>query len=276
MALARSIRTSLHDLDVKLNSGSELECILRDFEWVGGFAGDVFDTIAGPAKLDVRRAGEVTWRVFRLRRIATALQGAVNVNGASDKAQCLRKRIDRLRSHDPQSLDALWELEVAGAMARTGCAVEMSETDVVLRHENEAMWGIECKHPRSKRGLRDSIRDGCKQLASRRICGVVVVNADAVLHRAHDAEKPIIFTADTPEDFFGGVGRRMNEQLDRLTLDMGRVLNEFTAGVVLVCASVGWCKEPSAVIHTVATRQVPNLDVSGAGGITAAVAALLR
>ncbi len=273
---AKVIRDCILDLGIQLNPVCDLERILADFEWVGSFVGDVFDTKFGPAVEDVRRAGEVAWRAHRMHRIGLAVRGSSNAKNADQKTRCLRKRIDRLADVQSKDLDILWELEVAGALGRLGCSIEFAETDIVIHQAGLPSFGIECKRPRTRKGLRAAVHDGCSQLDRRSMQGVVAISVDAVLHIRPDESKPVIYHVDCPEDFHSGIAAKIEDEIEPLQRELVNSLHDYCAGVVLCCTAVGWCKQPAAIIHTTSVRKLPNLGVKHGGDITSAIAELLK
>jgi hypothetical protein len=185
--VAHHLRTRLDALDVKLSASSPLAALLTDVEWLASFEGPTLDGVSGASSEDPDRAAGAVLRFLQVQDITAALVALGPRARANPEAlSALRKRFDRIETQEAATQDRLFELEVAGRLARRGIWVEFGEPDVVARSTGLGRFCLACKRPQNVDRLRERIREGADQIARRGLRGFVVADLQALIFKNDD------------------------------------------------------------------------------------------
>jgi len=167
------LRQALGFFRLTPNPVSDLARMIRELEWLA----DNLDSIS-----DVPRYDRAFPLIEQASRIAFALESLQPVSGAEAKVRWLRKRIDRLTTQTEQAQDYLFEIEVAGRLARAELELAFREPDIVVSLPQTGDVLLPCKRPRTPAGFADKLHEAVSQV--RRAGGgpaVTIVSIEAML-----------------------------------------------------------------------------------------------
>lgn len=185
--VAGVLRAQLDALDVKLPPSSPLARLLADVAWMASFEGPPLDDVSGASGADEDRAVGAVLRFLQLQDLAAALAALGPVARDNPEAlRALRKRFDRIDTQQADAQNRLFELEVAGRLARRGIRPEFGEPDIVARSVGLGRFCLACKRPQNLDRLRERIREGADQIAKRGVKGFVVLDLQPMIFKNDD------------------------------------------------------------------------------------------
>lgn len=158
----------------------------------------VFEDFAAASSARQHQIGEAALAMEQAERIAAALDVSGSIRNFKDKQRWLKKGVDRLASQDAKGLDYLFEIEVAGRLARwPGLDVAFEEPDIAFSLGTERVY-VACKRPRTVEGVPNAIADARDQVGDLGGSAIVIIGTEAIFH--HLPEGPRRFRFRTPDD----------------------------------------------------------------------------
>jgi hypothetical protein len=252
-ARCRTIAAGLRDvtatLGLRLQPASDLARMFRELSWLGEFP-DGAQHPAAAIEADKRRGTHAFMLVDQANRIAAAWYWGRALPGVLERAQVIKKQLDRNRSQEGPAHDFLFELDIAAKLARSGLDVRFEEPDLVLYSDEAGTVGLACKRPHSAGGIPSMLRRGTHQIEASGMPGAVVVGLEAIFHRSGDPAKPVAAYQ----------GHSRKDLIEEATQQVGAVLGQVrpwldkactcpsVAGVLLCGVITAWIEEPSAYI----------------------------
>lgn len=242
--------------EIRCPGGSDLDRMVKACRWMGRFPDDAIQPDAAFAA-DSEQAKDAFPLFEQARRVASAVTWTEEAPGLTDRMRFLRKRFDRLKTQDSKSQDAIFEIEVAGRLARTGLHVEFSEPDIVVSAGHERL-ALACKRPRREAAIADVLRGAAQQIEAQSEPGIIVVGIEAIFHRRDNGV--IGFSMASDAEFAEETRVRLDALLVDVAPSMQRAFQTPQVLGVLYCGVVtAWSKQPSAYLYRWLRRHVPNL-----------------
>lgn len=192
--VAHHLRTRLNALGLTLGAASPLARLLVEVDWMASFDGPPLDETSGASRVDAERAADAVIRFLQMQDITATLVALGRVALENPEAvKALRKRFDRIETQTADTQDRLFELEVAGRLARRGIRVEFDEPDIVAKSHGLGRFSIACKRPHNLDRLRERIDKGAAQIARRGLQGFVVLDLQPLIFETNDNARPTRF-----------------------------------------------------------------------------------
>lgn len=192
--VAYQLRARLDALGVTLGPASPRARLLVEVDWMASFDGPPLDETSGASRVDTERAADAVIRFLQMQDITAALVALGPVAlGNPEAVRALRKRFDRIETQTADAQDRLFELEVAGRLARRGIVVEFDEPDIVAKSHGLGLFSLACKRPHNLDRLRERIGKGAAQIASRGLQGFVVLDLQPLIFTSNDDSHPTRF-----------------------------------------------------------------------------------
>jgi hypothetical protein len=121
--------------------------------------------------------------------VARVLEWFRNVKDEARVISWIRKSLDRISQPEAKALDRLFEMEIAGRLARRqALSISTGEPDVIADlPESEFPGGrrlrFACKHPDSESAVGANVRKAGEQIVGQGDQGVILVSLDSVVHQ---------------------------------------------------------------------------------------------
>lgn len=161
-----------------------------EFDWVSSFSRGPFDEIHGAMSADVERAVAAVLPFFQIRDITLALEALGPVAAGNPNAlRALRRRFDRIEVQGADAQNRIFELEIAGRLARNGVPVRFDEPDIVAAARPFGRFALACKRPQNLLRIRERIEDGARQVGRHGRRGFVVVDLQPSIFKAEDRQR---------------------------------------------------------------------------------------
>lgn len=241
-----------------------VEQMAEDAGWLGTGPQDIFAN-GGRYYEDRRRFAKAFVRMEQAGRIADLLSWAQQIDGMRSHARrWIEKRIDRIDTQDEQAQDHLFELEIAGRLAKwPGLQIELAEPDILIRYPSDhPPMALACKRPRTPRSARRAIEEARDQIRASTFDGAIVVGTEAIFHRNDiGSSAPCVFQVDTPAHAKVHGNEILTELAEAVRQQPRRVFHERVAGVFLCGILTYWSRRPSVYGYVWLRRPIPNLDV---------------
>ncbi len=212
------LRAALDHFRLTPNPTSDLARMIRELEWLA----DNLETIS-----DLPRYNRAFPLIEQASRIAFALESLQPVLGADAKVRWLRKRIDRLTTQADQAQDYLFEVEVAGRLARAGLVPAFCEPDITVSLPKLGVVMLPCKRPRTATGFQDKLREAVSQ--TRKAGGgpaVTIMSIEAILQPIGGKTRAPVGDAYTTREILSGA---VELARDTLVLDQKAAINRHLA-----------------------------------------------
>lgn len=275
--IARAIRDGLAGLGVRLQPHHDLERIVRQAELLASLGvGDVFGSFRDADGPEKDRITGAILAMEQAERVAASLQVAGRVRNFAQVTKWLQKKIDRLETQESRAQDHLFEIEMAGRLARyPDLAVSFEEPDIVVRVNGKPVY-LPCKRPRRVESVGENIRDARHQLAGRQGPSVILINTEAIFHRSGNPNVPVVlYDVGTPDEA-RAIGVNLIDQAIRNGSDQTeKAFRDGVTGILYCGAMVFLTRDPRAYQNLILHRRVWNSADPGADGLTAQVARLL-
>jgi hypothetical protein len=149
---AKRLRAGLDTHGVECDPVFFLGKLVREFEWVRDCGIDFWEGWERVSKQNRDRFLYAFTRLLEVQDRVNLLERAHKIDGGSEQVRrWIRKRIDTLATQEEEAQDHLFELEVAGRLARfEALSVKMAEPDIIIRLPGfTEPIAIACKRPRS-------------------------------------------------------------------------------------------------------------------------------
>lgn len=259
---ATGLRQGVAGLGLSLRPESSIAQMIEDAEWLADGPDDVFDAV-GKFEEDPDRFLTAFMRMEQAGRIADLLEWASRVGNSRAHARYwIQQRLDRMETQDEQSQDLLFELDIAGRLARwDGLAIELAEPDIVIRYPSAETppFAIACKRPRSADSLIRSIARAKSQIGRSGHRGLIAVSTDAIFHRSGDPTRPtIVYQARSASDAQREGKQILHDLAATISSHRDDAFDDAVGGVYLCGILTFWSGEPSAYSYTWLREPVPN------------------
>jgi hypothetical protein len=264
-SVATGLREGLQALALTVPDDASLAGMLRDADWLGSGPDDLFHP-EGRVHEDMTRFAKAFMRMEQATRVADFLLWTTRIRGSQQHARLwIRKRIDRTETQDEQGQDLMFEMEIAGRLARwPGLEIEFAEPDILVRYPADSPpMALACKRPRSEASLGRAVEEARQQLGSSGHRGAIVVGTEAIFHRSDYPSRPIIYSVETPREAREG-GEQVLENLARAIRAYPQRMFDRNVGGVMLCGILTyWSKRPSAYGYAWIRRVVANTALPG-------------
>lgn len=185
--VAYHLRARLDALGVRLGAVSPVARLLVEVDWMASFDGPPLDMTSGASRVDAERAADAVIRFLQMQDITAALVALGPVAlGNPEAVKALRKHFDRIETQTADAQDRLFELEVAGRLARRGIEVDFDEPDIVAKAVGLGRFCLACKRPHNLDRLRERITKGADQITTRGLTGFVVIDLQPLIFTNND------------------------------------------------------------------------------------------
>jgi len=204
-------------------------------------------------------------------RLADLLGWASRVGNADTHAKYwIRRRFDRIETQDEQGQDFLFELEIAGRLARwPNLVVELAEPDILARFDvGDPPIAFACKRPRTQKSAIRAAEVARSQIEASGHAGVIIIGTEAIFHRT-ETGLPVIFEAANPKEALDSGNEAMLQLAAALREPPQRAFGSSVAGVYLCGLLTYWSKQPNAYAYTWVRRPVVNTAVSSGADVLA-------
>lgn len=263
--IGRKIRNGLDALGFTPPPEATVEQMAQDSQWLGTGPQDIFAD-GGRYHEDRPRFAKAFVRMEQAGRIADLLTWAQQIDGVrSHVRRWIEKRIDRIDTQDEQAQDYLFELELAGRLAKwPGLQIELAEPDILIRYTSDhPPMALACKRPRTPRSARRAIEEARDQIRASGCHGAIVIGTEAIFHRTENGSSaPCVFQVDTPAQAKAHGNELLIELAETVRQQPRRVFHKRVAGVFLCGILTYWSRRPSAYGYVWIRRAIPNLDVA--------------
>lgn len=246
-SIAKSLRGALETYAITPSPGSDIAKWLVELEWLARMI--VVHTGVHVPTAEKARYDRAFAMVDQASRIASALDALRGVDGVELRARWLKERFDRLETSRAKAQDFLWELEVAGRLARGGLFPAFQEPDITVRACGETVK-LPCKRPRSLARIRDALRRASDQVdAHGGGPALTIVGVEAIVQPARNEDVPRhAFTAPnafaTREDFHAATRTITRDLRLQTTHDVeGHLRHEGIVGVIMAGIVAGTVAE---------------------------------
>ena len=261
-----------------LSSQSAILQMVEDAEWLASFRRRLFDA-GGPFEADPGRAGAAFMRMEQARRLAELLTRAPQIAGARDHVKrWIRKRIDRIESLDEEAQDLLFELEIAGRLAKwRSIRVQLAEPDILFELPNTpAQFALACKRPRTIKSSGRALEEAAQQIRKNRRPGIIVLGMEAIFHGSQLPKRPVVvYQAETPHDAKRHGSGIMDIVAEETSVHQQRAFQGEVDGALLCGILTYWCKRPSAYAYAWLRRPILNPRVPESESIVGGLDTLL-
>lgn len=168
--------------------------------------------------------------------IAEALGFAIDEPGSKEAVNRLvRKQIDLSSQKPSQGKDALWELDLFRRLRLGGASARLAEPDIVVPlSAGLGDYGVACKKVYEESGVDRALEQGCRQLRTHGLPGVVAFNLDDLINKK--GREP--FPAQTHEELQGKVVQRAKEFITSHADAMRKWVQRGKCDGVLISVSV--------------------------------------
>lgn len=252
-------------LQIAIPPEASIEQLTCDAEWLGSGPEDLFAD-SGRYHEDATRFATAFVRMEQAGRVADAVLWASRMQGARDHARrWMRARIDRIETQDDQGQDLLFELEIAGRLARwPGLEIELAEPDILIRYPplSEPL-ALACKRPRSVRSVGHAVEAARNQIRTHGHPGAIVVGLEAIFHRSDEGARPYVYSLDSPADARRDGDAVANEIASALAAHPDRMFDPRVAGIYLCGLLTYWSRQPSAYGYLWIRKSIPNPEAPG-------------
>lgn len=277
--IARSIREGLSSLGVRLSPHHDLERMARQGEMLAALGpGSVFEPWKAAIGAKQNEIADAVFVMEQAERIGGTLQLVPQLRNVEKYRRWLREKLDRLDSQDLTSLDYLFEIEMAGRLARDPeLEVSFEEPDIIASFEEHAML-FACKRPRaiesvgaSIRKARHQVRDARTLHRSRPTVGVIVVGMEAIFHRPREGAgvEPTFYRfADRAEAQREGE-RELVKAIVAGTDQAEKACREGVAGLIYFGTIVFFTSRPNAYQNLLFCKTVYNGAIPASDGFIA-------
>lgn len=268
--IAKRIEDGFAKYGISPHPQSDVGKYLREMRWLPDCLMD--PPVPGSPEHD--RAVAAFLLVDQAANVATTFSMLAATLIPAEKIQILVKRLDRLnRVGDPEAREILFELEVAGRIARfPEIRVTFEEPDLQVQTPGSSV-GIACKKVKSLSQLSGRISDAAGQGARSGIPFFVFVDVG-------DLVTPRGFLHATSEEELGQhVEQNICQIMPHYTSGVLRAFSKGTGGVVLCCRTVGIVEFENGLteIRWFPTYHlIPNFGVDDAAGALAVVIDLMK
>jgi SEC-C motif-containing protein len=225
--IAGSLDKSLAYFGISLNPTADLASMIRELKWIASFPAEPHEP-GGAAQGGGTRAHRAFYFADQAGRIAEALDAVRNVHGAAKKVVWLKKRLDRLQTQSERAQDYLFEIEVAGRLARhPNVTVAFEEPDLMATVRGMGRLSLACKRPHTSKGVANCLDDGRKQIVRGATPGALVVSLEALIHSKKDGKgKTVLWDASSGADLRDAGFRLMEAERTKAALSVYRVQEE--------------------------------------------------
>lgn len=261
--IAATIRSGVAALGLRLTPTNDLERMARDAEWLAKEPG----ALEGRPVADEERRSDALLTAEQAGRVAATLQLLPLLKNHEPAVRWLRGRIDRLQTQDTEALDHLFELEMAGRLARaTDLTVSIEEPDIVATLPSGRSFLIACKRPRSLKGVSDSIRTAKHQIRELRAgrAAVIFIGTEAIFHKSDKPGKQtIVYTVSAPQQARALGEKKIAEAISAADKETERAFSEGVSATLYCGSLVFLTKRPPTIRGMMLSRGVWNLADPG-------------
>lgn len=266
MRIANDIRSGLAAIHVELRPDAMLSHMLADAEWLGTGPEDLFGADTRMDE-DADRFARAFMRMEQADRLSNLLHWAKNVgNLQTHSRRWIQKRIDRTETQVEEAQDLLFEVEIAGRLARwPGMQIELAEPDILIRYPADSEpLALACKRPRSENSLERAIRDAKRQILAAGYEGIILVGTEALFHMPADSSGPVTFKAETPAEARSAGEERTRQIMAAFSASAKWLWANRIGGVYFVGILTYWSARPSSYGYAWIRDSLPNPTLGGA------------
>jgi hypothetical protein len=241
---------------IRCSPGSDLATMLDAARWMGSFP-DESPQPETAYRVDPQRGARAFLLIEQARRVAVAVTWVEDAHGLGDRAKFLKDRFNRLATQDARAQDALFEIEVAGRLARTGLTIEFDEPDIIVT-AGTASLALACKRPRRQERIADRVSEAARQIEKQKHDGLIVIGIEALFHRA-DGRRVQHFETESDVELQQVTDHRMGEILTDIAPQLQRAFQSNQVVGIMLCGVVtAWSKIPSAYLYRWVRARLPN------------------
>lgn len=229
---------------IPIRPRSDIGLLVKETRWLAEYIDKSRNSLS---EKEQRRFIDAFLRVEQAKNISNIFYRLDEIHIPNHKLKFLNKRLDRLnREGDSKAPDILFELEVAGRLARfkTFWNIQFAEPDIVIEFPGGEI-AISCKRPKGVKGLSGRIKAAAKQgdksdLSFLIIVGVrdIIMEESFLRFRTHDEFTK--FVDDSLEKLMNNYSAPINYAFEK---GSGGVIfcDRFVAFIDEPNLSVNWC-----------------------------------
>ena len=227
---------------IPIRPRSDISLLIRETLWLSK---NIDKSRNSLTEQDQRRFIDAFLRVEQAKNISNVFSRLNEIQVPNHKLKFLNKRLDRLnREGDSRAPDMLFELEVAGRLARfkTFWNIQFAEPDIVIEFPGGKI-GISCKRPKGINRLSERIKEAAKQGNKSDLSFLIIVGVRDIIM------EDSFLRFRTNDEFNKLVDDSLEILMNNCSVPINYAFEKGAGGVIFCDRFVAFIDEPNSSIN---------------------------